>query len=125
MQANSPSILPIPPEVAAQIRSSTTISTLTCVVLGLLVNSLDADAHRINISVDFGRGSVSVEDDGFGIPPREFTEAGGLGKPYCGQRVVLRKGLTDSKQIRLRTPVPLPPMGRMGYFWPLWLHYQS
>ena len=119
MQVNSSSILPIPPEVAAQIRSSTTISTLTCVVLGLLVNSLDANARKIDISVDFSRGAVSVEDNGFGIPPREFTEAGGLGKAYCGQRFVFRKGLTDIKQIRLRTPAPLPPMGKMGYFWPL------
>ena len=116
MQDNSPSILPIPPEVATQIRSSTTITTLTCVVLGLLVNSLDADAHRIDISVDFGRGAVSVEDDGFGIPPREFTEAGGLGKPYCGHPFVFRKGLTDSKQIRLRTPAPITRMGGMVYF---------
>ena len=116
MQDNSPSILPIPPEVAAQIRSSTTITTLTCVVLGLLVNSLDADARRIDISVDFGRGAVSVEDDGFGIPPREFTEAGGLGKLYCRHLFLFGKGLTDSKQIRLRIPAPLPLMGGRGYF---------
>ena len=116
MQDNSPSILPIPPEVATQISSSTTITTLTCVVLGLLVNSLDADAHRIDISVDFARGVVSVEDDGFGIPPREFTEAGGLGKPYCRHPSVFGKGPTDSKQTRLRILAPLPRMGGRGYF---------
>ena len=116
MQDNSPSILPIPPEVATQIRSSTTITTLTCVVLGLVVNSLDANAHRVDISVDFGRGAVSVEDDGFGIPPREFSEAGGLGKPYCRHPFVFGKGRTYSAQIRLRIPPPLPRMGGRGYF---------
>ena len=97
MQDNCSSILPIPPEVATQIRSSTVITTLTSVVLGLIFNSLDADAHRIDISVEFGRGAVSVEDDGFGIPPKEFTEAGGLGKPYCEHRFVFIRGPINSK----------------------------
>ena len=77
-----PSILPLPPEVAAQIKSSTTITSLATLVLGLLANSLDADAQRVDISVDLGRGAASVEDDGNGIPPKEFGESGGLGKPF-------------------------------------------
>ena len=97
MQDNCPSILPIPPEVATQIKSSTVITTLTSVVLGLILNSLDADAHRIDISVEFGRGAVSVEDDGFGIPPKEFTEAGGLGKPYREHPFLFIRGPTNSK----------------------------
>ena len=79
---NSPSILPLPPEVAAQIKSSTTITSLSLVVLGLLANSLDANARRVDINVDLSRGAASVEDDGDGIPPKEFGEYGGLGKPY-------------------------------------------
>ena len=77
-----PSILPLAPEVAAQIKSSTTINSLTTVVLGLLANSLDADAQRVDINVDLRRGAASVEDDGNGIPPKEFGEHGGMGKPY-------------------------------------------
>ena len=77
-----PSILPLPPEVAAQIKSSTTISSLATVVLGLLANSLDADARRVDINVDLCRGAASVEDDGNGIPPKEFGENGGLGKSF-------------------------------------------
>ena len=77
-----PSILPLPPEVAAQIKSSTTITSLSTVVLGLLANSLDADARRVDINVDLRRGAAWVEDDGIGIPPQEFGEYGGLGKPY-------------------------------------------
>ena len=77
-----PSILPLPPEVAAQIKSSTTINSLATVVLGLLANSLDADARRVDINVDLRRGAASLEDDGNGIPPKEFGENGGLGKSF-------------------------------------------
>lgn len=76
-------ILPLPAEVVAQIRSSATITCLSSVVLGLLRNSIDAGAHKVDIIVDFRRGSCTVEDDGLGIPPREFREEGGLGKLYC------------------------------------------
>ena len=76
------SILPLPPEVAAQIKSSTTITSLSTVIIGLLANSLDADARRVDISVDVRRGAATVEDDGNGIPTKEFGESGGLGKPY-------------------------------------------
>ena len=82
MPDTTPSILPLPPDVAAQIKSSTTITSLSTVVLGLLANSLDADARRVDISVDLRRGAATVEDDGNGIPPKEFGESGGLGKPY-------------------------------------------
>lgn len=75
-----PSILPLPPEVAAQIKSSTTITSISIVVLGLLANSLDADARRVDINIDLRRGAASIEDDGNGIPPKEFGEYGGLGK---------------------------------------------
>ena len=75
-------ILPLPAEVAAQIKSSTTITSLNSVVIGLVKNSLDAEARRIEVSVDFRRGGCIVEDDGNGIPPIEFSEKGGLGKPY-------------------------------------------
>ena len=82
MQTTTPPILPLPPDVAAQIKSSTTVTSLSVVVLGLLANSLDADARRIDINVDLRRGAASVEDDGIGIPPKEFGEDGGLGKSY-------------------------------------------
>lgn len=77
------SILSLPAEVIAQIKSSTTITSLTDVVLELVKNSLDANASRIEVVVDFGRGGCSVEDDGHGIPPSEFREDGRLCKPYC------------------------------------------
>jgi DNA mismatch repair protein MLH3 len=77
------SILPLPEHVVAQIKSSTAIVSLTGVVLGLLENSLDAGATKIEATVDFARGGCSVEDDGLGIAPFEFQEEGGLGKLYC------------------------------------------
>ncbi len=76
------SIKLLPPEVIAQIKSSTTILNLNGVADELVKNSLDAGATRIEITVDYGRGGCSVEDDGLGIDPFEFSEKGGLGKLY-------------------------------------------
>ena len=76
------SIQPLPRDVIAQLKSSVTITSLNGVVFGLLQNSLDAGATRVNISVDYVRGDCSVEDDGMGIPPSEFGEHGGLGELY-------------------------------------------
>ncbi|KAI4920688.1 uncharacterized protein J4E92_008331 [Alternaria infectoria] len=76
-------ILPLPAEVIAQIKSSTAIVSLTGVVLELLKNSLDAKATKVEAAIDFARGGCSVEDDGLGVSPLEFREEGGLGKLYC------------------------------------------
>lgn len=81
--AQVPPIRPLPPEVVAQIKSSTAIVSLAGVVRELLHNALDAQATRIKATIDFARGACIVEDDGLGIPPREFREEGGLGKLYC------------------------------------------
>ncbi|KAL8787588.1 MAG: hypothetical protein Q9213_002150 [Squamulea squamosa] len=72
----------LPDDVAAQIKSSTTISSLEHAVTELLKNALDASCHKVEISVDFGRGACTVEDDGLGIKPEEFLDTGGLGKAY-------------------------------------------
>lgn len=82
MENTTRSILPLPPHVAAQIASSISIPSLASVVLGLIANSLDAEASKIDISVDFSRGVASVEDNGVGIPPKEFSDSGGLGKTF-------------------------------------------
>ncbi|KAI1123523.1 hypothetical protein F5Y10DRAFT_251708 [Nemania abortiva] len=74
------SIRPLPDNVVAQIKSSTTITSLNGVVCGLFRNSLDSEATRVTISVDYMRGNCSVEDDGPGILPAEFKPSGGLGK---------------------------------------------
>jgi len=76
------SIRRLPDDVVAQIKSSTVITSLNDVVEGLLRNSLDAHATQVNISVDYGRGSCCVEDDGRGIAPAEFLRDGGLGKRH-------------------------------------------
>lgn len=77
---NSPSaILPLSRDAIAQIKSSTTITSLTGVVFGLLENALDAQATKVDITVDFRRGGCTIEDNGLGILPSEFREEGGLG----------------------------------------------
>ncbi|KAK8224714.1 hypothetical protein HDK90DRAFT_89887 [Phyllosticta capitalensis] len=79
-------IEPLPPDVVAQIKSSTTITNLAQVVLGLVQNSLDAGATKIEVTIDARRGGCTVEDDGSGIVPSEFALDGGLGKAYYTSR---------------------------------------
>jgi hypothetical protein len=78
----SQTIHALPSDVIAKIKSSTSIVHLTGVILELVKNALDANAHIIFITVDFKRGGCIVEDDGDGIPPIEFESIGGLGKPH-------------------------------------------
>ncbi|KAG9692898.1 hypothetical protein KCU95_g10028, partial [Aureobasidium melanogenum] len=82
IQNTSSAILPLPENVVAQIKSSTTITSLNQVVLGLLENSLDAQATKIDIVIDYGRGGCTVEDNGLGILPSEYRATGGLGRLY-------------------------------------------
>jgi DNA mismatch repair protein MLH3 len=77
------SIKLLPGDVIAQIKSSVVITSLNGVVFGLLQNSLDAAASKISISIDYGRGNCTIEDNGLGIPPSDFQEDGGLGKLHC------------------------------------------
>ncbi|KAK5733178.1 DNA mismatch repair protein [Elasticomyces elasticus] len=72
-------ILPLPQDAISQISSSKQITTLQGVCLALLENSLDAGASKVEVSVDFGRGGCTVEDNGTGIPLAEFEADGGLG----------------------------------------------
>ncbi|TKX18863.1 histidine kinase-like protein 14 [Elsinoe australis] len=76
----SQTIQPLAPDVIAHLKSSVVITSLFDVVLGLLENSLDASSSTIDISVDFVRGSCTVEDDGTGISPSAFRVDGGLGQ---------------------------------------------
>lgn len=83
MATQSHRILPLPPEVQAQIKSSVTITSLSEVVVELVKNSLDAQARAVYIDIDYLRGGCSVEDDGHGIPACELSEDGHLGSMYC------------------------------------------
>lgn len=76
------SIQPLPSDVIAQIKSSSTITCLNGVIFELVKNSLDASCSKIDILVDYSRGGCTVEDNGSGILPSEFGENGGLGKLY-------------------------------------------
>ncbi|KAI2615105.1 hypothetical protein GGR54DRAFT_614067 [Hypoxylon sp. NC1633] len=86
LQLSAMSIQQLPDHVIAQIKSSTTITSLNSVLCGLVKNSLDAQATKITVSVDYVRGNCSVEDNGSGIPPNEFRSAGGLGKLHYTSR---------------------------------------
>ncbi|KAL7962376.1 hypothetical protein V8C34DRAFT_270131 [Trichoderma compactum] len=87
------SIRPLPEDVVGRIRCSSTIISLNGVVCGLLKNSLDAGATKVNIYVEYGRGNCIVEDNGLGIVPGDFAEDGGLGKPYFTSKFPPQHGL--------------------------------
>ncbi|KAI4182772.1 MAG: hypothetical protein LQ346_006492 [Caloplaca aetnensis] len=82
MNKKDESIRRLPDDVVTQIKSSTIITSLEYVVIELVKNALDAGSHRIDVSVDFGRGACTVEDDGFGICSGDFLENGGLGMAF-------------------------------------------
>ncbi|KAI0880119.1 uncharacterized protein GGS22DRAFT_198319 [Annulohypoxylon maeteangense] len=87
------SIQHLPEHVVAQIKSSTTITSLNSVVHGLVKNSLDSEATKITISIDYTRGNCSVEDNGLGIPPSEFRSSGGLGKLHYTSKFPARNDI--------------------------------
>ncbi|KAL7926462.1 hypothetical protein ACQKWADRAFT_280355 [Trichoderma austrokoningii] len=87
------SIRPLPEDVVGKIRSSSTITSLNGAVCGLLKNSLDAGATKVNVYVEYDRGNCTVEDNGVGIVPGDFTEDGGLGKSYYSSKFPAQQGL--------------------------------
>ncbi|KAL4978119.1 hypothetical protein BDW66DRAFT_131036 [Aspergillus desertorum] len=76
----------LPHDVAAKLKSSTSITHLNGVILELVKNALDASAQCVFVTVDYGRGGCVVEDDGDGIAPAEFEVNGGLGKAHHTSR---------------------------------------
>ncbi|KAL4809107.1 hypothetical protein BDV18DRAFT_133965 [Aspergillus unguis] len=79
---NNHQIQPLPQDVAAKIKSSTSILNLNGVIVELAKNALDANARTVHVTVDYRRGGCVIEDDGDGIVPVEFAAEGGLGKAY-------------------------------------------
>lgn len=109
MSSSDTAIRPLPADVAAKIKSSTSITHLNGVILELIKNSLDAGARTALVSVDFKRGSCMVEDDGDGIPPAEFESTGGLGKAHrmsCHSVVMALMAQAHASQIRPSSTKP-------------------
>ncbi|KAK7413636.1 DNA mismatch repair protein [Neonectria punicea] len=84
------SIRQLPSDVVDKIKSSVAVTSLKAVVCGLLANALDAGASKVNISVDYSRGNCTVEDNGSGISPDEFSHTGGIGKLHHTSRFPAR-----------------------------------
>ncbi|CAF3468221.1 unnamed protein product [Fusarium graminearum] len=83
----------LPQDVVDKIKSSVNITSLNGVVCGLIANSLDAGASKVNISVDYARGNCTVEDNGSGVTPEEFKDGGGLGKLHHTSKWPTRSSL--------------------------------
>ena len=61
-------VVPLDPEVANGMRGLQTIVTASQAVEEVVLNSLDANATKVEVSVDFGRFGFVVSDDGHGFP---------------------------------------------------------
>jgi DNA mismatch repair protein MLH3 len=64
------------------VHSSKNITSIEDVAISLIRNSLDAEASKIEVTVNRSRGNCTVCDNGCGIPSCEFSDDGGLGKMY-------------------------------------------
>jgi DNA mismatch repair protein MLH3 len=83
MATATPQILPLLPEVRAQLSSSVAIVSLEQVILELLKNAIDANAPFVIIEADLARGYCSVLDHGNGIKEVDLAETGCLGQEHC------------------------------------------
>jgi Histidine kinase-, DNA gyrase B-, and HSP90-like ATPase len=118
------SIKRLPDEVVRRLQSSASITTLRHVVIGLLKNSLDAGATKVNITVDFARGNCTVEDNGEGIAPADFQESGILGQSHCKSTSANVWALLNS-QARQSTRLMRGCTVDMGISCPHWPHCRS
>ncbi|KAI9891902.1 MAG: DNA mismatch repair protein [Vezdaea aestivalis] len=80
-------ILPLPLDVVAQIKSSIAVTSLNGVVEGLLYNSLDAQATKIEIEVDYRLGACVVRDNGNGICRSDLGHDGKFGNLHCSSKI--------------------------------------
>ncbi|KAE8413930.1 hypothetical protein BDV36DRAFT_267109 [Aspergillus pseudocaelatus] len=101
MSGNSRRIEPLPPEVVAKLKSSTSITHLNGVIVELVKNALDANAHTVSVTVDFQRGGCKVDDNGDGILPTEFEPSGGLGKAHYTSKYHTDTGVYGQKGLFL------------------------
>ncbi|KAL1500004.1 hypothetical protein AB1Y20_012681 [Prymnesium parvum] len=77
--ASQPPILPLAAAEASVLRSACTIPTLTAAAEELVLNSLEAGATEVSVSVDVPRLSLQVRDNGHGIGAADLARVGARG----------------------------------------------
>ncbi|CUS07104.1 unnamed protein product [Tuber aestivum] len=76
MPITAPPIRLLPESVSARMRSTLTIANISDVISELLQNAIDAGARNLAITVNLGRNSCVLEDDGHGIAPEDMLLVG-------------------------------------------------
>ena len=66
----------LPESVAARLRSSVNITSISSALKELLQNSLDAGSNRIDCLVDLQSGYLQVSDDGRGMSYESLSMIG-------------------------------------------------
>ncbi|RPA70554.1 hypothetical protein BJ508DRAFT_219171, partial [Ascobolus immersus RN42] len=69
-------IRPLDPATISQLRSSVNITSLPNTLSEVLQNALDAAATTITISLNLPRSSLTITDNGHGIPPSDLAIIG-------------------------------------------------
>lgn len=69
-------IAPLPPRTASHLRSSIILPSLPSILTELIQNALDANATKIDTSIDLARWTVACHDNGHGIGWADLQQLG-------------------------------------------------
>jgi len=105
----SHNIQQLAPLAAASLSAGHSVHSFAYAVVQCCENSLDAHAASVTVTIDLGRLTARVVDDGQGIPVASF--------PLLGQRNCGSKQQAAAQQVHSSTDASAAgPLGRLGSF---------